>query len=208
MTRIVATDDASIREATIIIRRGGLVAYPTDTVYGLGCDPFNHEAVDRVVKSKGRSKGSLPVLVESRDVAQNYGSFSDTAIRLAQIFWPGPLTLVVPAKASFPSSVTSDSSMIGLRIPNHEIATKLIKGSGGALIGTSANLSGNSSPRTADDVMRDLRDRLDLIIDGGPILRGKESTVARVTGDTVSVVREGAIPREEILKAIRHSTSL
>ena len=203
MTRIVSTENGSIHEARNVVRRGGLVAYPTDTVYGLGCDPFNPEAVERVVRSKGRSKGSLPILIESLDVAQEYGSFSEPAIRLAEIFWPGPLTLVVPAKTSFPSSVTGDSSTIGLRIPNHAFARKLIKSCGGALIGTSANLSGNPPPKTADEVMRELKDRIDLIVDGGPALTGKESTVARVMEGIVSVLREGAISREEILKAIR-----
>lgn len=207
MTKIISTDSGSIHEARNIVRRGGLVAYPTDTVYGLGCDPFNPEAVERVVRSKSRSKGSLPVLVESVDLAQAYGSFSDLAIRLAEKFWPGPLTLVVPAKASFPTSVTGDSLTVGLRIPNHEFARKLIKSCGGGLIGTSANLSGNPSPKTADEVMRELKDRVDLIIDGGTVLTGKESTVAKVTEGTVSVLREGAISREEILKAIRPSRS-
>ncbi len=203
----MSTDSGSIHEARNVVRRGGLVAYPTDTVYGLGCDPFNLEAVERVVRSKSRSKGSLPVLVESVDVAQAYGSFSNLATRLAEKFWPGPLTLVVPAKASFPTSVTGDTLTVGLRIPNHEFAKKLIKSCGGGLIGTSANLSGNPSPKTADEVMKELKDRVDLIIDGGTVLTGKESTVAKVTEGTVSVLREGAIPREEILKAIRPSMS-
>ena len=207
MTRIVSTDSGGIHEARNIVRRGGLVAYPTDTVYGLGCDPFNPEAVERAVRSKSRSKGSLPVLVESVDVAQAYGSFNDLATHLAEKFWPGPLTLVVPAKASFPTSVTGDSLTVGLRIPNHEFAKKLIKSCGGGLIGTSANLSGNPSPNTADQVMKELKDRVDLIIDGGTVLTGKESTVAKVTEGVVSVLREGAIPREEILKAIRLSMS-
>ena len=203
MTRVASTDSGSIHEARNIVRRGGLVAYPTDTVYGLGCDPFNREAVERVVRSKSRSKGSLPVLVESVEVAQAYGSFSDLATRLAEKFWPGPLTLVVPAKASFPTSVTSESLTVGLRIPNHEIARKLIKSCGGGLIGTSANLSGNPSPRTAGEVMKELKDRVDLIIDGGGVLAGGESTVAIVTEGTLSVLREGALSREEILSAVR-----
>ncbi len=203
MTRLVTTDNDSIHEARNIVRRGGLIAYPTDTVYALGCDPFSTEAVERVVRSKGRSKGSLPILVESTDLARGYGSFSDLAIRLAEKFWPGPLTLVVPAKAHFPSSVTGDSLTVGLRVPNHEFAKRLIKSCGGALVGTSANLSGNPSPRTADKVMRELKDRVDIIIDGGTVLTGKESTVARVAEGTVSVLREGAIPSEEILKATR-----
>ncbi len=203
MTSVVSIHDDTIRDAAALIRRGGLVAYPTDTVYGLGCDPFNAEAVERLVKSKGRNKGALPVLVESIDLARQFGSFSVLAIHLAEKFWPGPFTVVVPLKASFPTDVTGDSNTIGLRIPNHAVASKLIKNCGGAIIGTSANLTGKPSSKTADDVMKHLKGRIDLIIDGGPVLSGKESTVAEVIGDRMSVLREGAIPRGEILKAIQ-----
>ncbi len=202
MTRVVSVHDDTIRDAAALIRQGGLVAYPTDTVYGLGCDPFNADAVERLVKSKGRNKGSLPVLVESTDIARQLGTFSDLAVHLAEKFWPGPLTIVVSLKASLPADVTGDFETIGLRIPNHPVACKLIKSCDGAIIGTSANLSGKPSSKTADQVMRELKGRIDLIIDGGPALSGKESTVAKVVDDRVSVLREGAIPRGEILKAI------
>ncbi len=202
MTRVVPVHEDTIRDAAALIRQGGLVAYPTDTVYGLGCDPFNADAVERLVKSKGRNKGSLPVLVESTYVARQLGTFSDLAVHLAEKFWPGPLTIVVPLKASLPADVTGDFETIGLRIPNHPVACKLIRGCYGAIIGTSANLSGKPSSKTADEVMRDLKGRIDLIIDGGPVLSGKESTVAKVVEYRVSVLREGAIPRGEILKAI------
>ncbi len=202
MTRVVSVHEDTIRDAAALIRQGGLVAYPTDTVYGLGCDPFNADAVERLVKSKSRNKGSLPVLVQSIYVARQFGTFSQLAIHLAEKFWPGPFTLVVPLKARLPTDATGDSKTIGLRIPNHAVAGKLIKSCDGAIIGTSANLSGKPSSKTADEVMRDLKGRIDLIIDGGPVLSGKESTVAKVVDDKVSLLREGAIPRGEILRAI------
>lgn len=194
MTRLVGKDADSIRQATELIRAGGLVAYPTDTVYGLGCDPFNSDAIDRLARAKERTKGSFPILVDSLSRAQQLGVFSDATTRLAGRFWPGPLTVVVPLKISLPSGVTGDSSTIGLRIPDHEICGKLIRGCNGAIIGTSANLSANPSPTTAMEVLRELKNRIDLIIDGGPAPLGRESTVVRVAYGEVSVLREGASP--------------
>ncbi len=205
MTRLRGIDEVDIREAAMVIIKGGLVAYPTDTVYGLGCDPFNSEAVDRLSRAKERGKGSFPILVSSLDKAKQLGMFSDVAIQLAARFWPGPFTMVVPALASLPPSVTGDFSTVGLRIPNHETAEKLINNCNGAVIGTSANISGNPSPRTADEVMRQLKDRIDLVLDGGPALVSRESTVARVIQENVTVLREAAIRWDEILKVLEGS---
>ena len=185
-----------------MILRGGLVAYPTDTVYGLGCDPFNRDAVERLVKAKERTKGSLPVLASSLDGAQRLGVFSNSAAKLAQEFWPGPLTLVVPVMAKFPDHVTSDSSAVGLRVPNHEVALKLISSCNGAVIGTSANISGYPSPRTAPEILRQLKDRIDLVLDGGPSPIGRASTVVKVFHDEIAVLREGAISARQILKTV------
>ena len=197
-----------IEEAAKLVREGLLIAYPTDTVYGLGCNPFDVDAVDRLVKAKDRVKGSLPILVSSLQDAKGLGEISCSAERLANKFWPGPLTLVVPARTSFPSKVTGDALLVGLRIPNHEIARRLIKECGGALIGTSANISGRPSLRTAEEVVNELGDRVDMVVDGGPAPLGRESTVVRVLGDESTVLREGAISRDDILKTLDVSRSL
>ena len=202
MTRIVGTSVEEIEEAAKLVLEGGLIAYPTDTVYGLGCNPFDADAVERLVKAKERVKGSLPILVSSLKHAKRLGEIDGLAARLANRFWPGPLTLVVRPRISFPSSVTGDTLLVGLRIPNHEIARRLIKECGGALIGTSANISGRSSLRTAQEVVGELGDRVDLVVDGGPALLGKESTVLRVLGNESTVVREGAISRDDLLKML------
>lgn len=202
MTRIVGTSIEDIEQAARLVLEGGLIAYPTDTVYGLGCNPFNADAVDRLVKAKERVRDSLPILVSSLEDAERLGEISGLAARLADRFWPGPLTLVVAPRTSFPSRVTGDALLVGLRIPNHETARRLIKECSGALIGTSANISGRPSLRTAKEVVRELEDRVDLIVDGGPAPLGRESTVVRVLGDEPTVLRDGAISRDDILKTL------
>ena len=202
MTRLVGTNVDNIREAARLVLEGGLIAYPTDTVYGLGCNPFDATAVDRLVKAKERVKGALPILVSSLKSAERLGEMNEVASRLARKFWPGPLTLVVTKMSNLPAKVTGDSQMVGLRIPNHETAITLIQESGGAIIGTSANISGHPSLSTAEEVLRDFGGRVDLVLDGGPALRGRESTVVQVISDEITVLREAAIPRDEILKAL------
>ena len=201
MNRIVGTNAGDIKEAAKLVLEGGLVAYPTDTVYGLGCNPFDADAVDRLVNAKERVKGSLPILVSSLQDAERLGEISGLAARLTGRFWPGPLTLVVRARTTFPSKVTRDA-LVGLRIPNHEFARRLIKECRGALIGTSANISGRPSLGTAEEVVSELGDRVDLVVDGGPASLGRESTVVRVLGEEFTVLREGAISRDELLKTL------
>ena len=201
--RILRADDSTIDEAAKIVASGGIVAYPTDTVFGLGCDPFSVDSVDRLVKLKQRSKGALPVLVDSMQAARRLGELNRAATILAGKFWPGPLTLVVPVRVKLPDPITDSSQFVGLRIPKHEIALKLIGKCKGNIVGTSANVSGQSSSRTAEDVVVSLGGQIELVLDGGPSPLGKESTVAKILGLSFEVLREGAISREEILKALK-----
>lgn len=202
MTRIVGISVDDIKEAAKLVLEGRLIAYPTDTVYGLGSNPFDADAVDRLVKAKERIKGSLPILVSSLKDAERLGEIRGSAATLANRFWPGPLTLVVRPRSNFPARITGDTLLVGLRIPNHETARRLIEECGGALIGTSANVSGRPSLRTAKEVLRELEGRVDLVVDGGPASLGRESTVVRVLEDETTVLREGAISRDDILKAL------
>jgi L-threonylcarbamoyladenylate synthase len=201
MTRLVGVSGDDIMEAARLVLAGKLIAYPTDTVYGLGCNPFDVDAVERLVRAKERIKGSLPILVSSLKEAERLGEMTGVAAELANRFWPGPLTLVVQTRSNFPAKVTGDSGSVGLRMPHHETARRLIQESGGALIGTSANVSGRPAPRTAQEVIRELKDRVDLILDGGSVL-GRESTVVRILEDEITVLRDGALPRDDILKAL------
>jgi L-threonylcarbamoyladenylate synthase len=202
MTRVIGMSIDDIKEAAKLVLEGCVIAYPTDTVYGLGCDPFNTDAVERLIKAKERVKGSLPILVSSLKDAERLGEIGGLAAGLANRFWPGPLTLVVRQCGDLPTRVTGDTLLVGLRIPNHETAGRLIRECGGALIGTSANMSGHGSLKTADEVVRELEGRIDLVVDGGPASIGRESTVVRVIGSEVTVLREGAISRDDILKAL------
>ena len=202
MTRLIGTSVEDIREAARLVLEGRLIAYPTDTVYGLGCNPFDVDAVDRLVRAKKRVKGSLPILVSSLAGAERVGEINEKSAALASKFWPGPLTLVVPTRSSLPAKVTDNSQLVGLRIPNHETTRRLILESGGAIVGTSANISGRPSLRTAEEVLREMNGRIDVLMDGGTTPLGRESTVLRIVGDEIKVLREAAISRDDILKAL------
>ncbi|TMI41763.1 threonylcarbamoyl-AMP synthase [Candidatus Bathyarchaeota archaeon] len=202
MTRLIGTSVENIREAARLVLEGGLIAYPTDTVYALGCDPFDLDAVDRLVKAKERIKGSLPILVSSLGEAERIGEINEKSAALARKFWPGPLTLIVQTRSNLPGKVTDNSQSVGLRIPNHEATRRLILESGGAIVGTSANISGQRSLSTAQEVLEELGGRIDLVLDGGPTLLGRESTVVRILEYDITVLREGAISRDDILKAL------
>lgn len=201
--RLLKADTDSIAEAAKLVLAGRLVAYPTDTVYGLGCNPFDKDAVDRLIHAKQRPKGALPVLVNSMGSAKKLAEFSKAAMTLAGKYWPGPLTLVLPLRAQLPAGVTDDSPFVGLRIPRHEVALNLAEKCDGQIIGTSANLSGKPASTSAQQVLVNMGDQIDLILDGGPTPRGKESTVVKVLGGTIDVLREGAISRDDVLKALK-----
>ncbi len=190
---------AQIQEAVRILKKGGVVAYPTDTVYGLGASMDSPDAVERVfsVKSRPRSM-ALPVLVGSiAQIEALTGRITPLARCLIDAFLPGALTLVFRASERVPAYLRTKEGTIALRIPDHAVPIALINGIGTGIVGTSANLSGRPSPVTADDVRLQLGDRLDLIIDGGGC-GGKESTIVDVTGEIPRVLRSGAVGEEEI----------
>jgi len=190
---------AQIKEAVRILKKGGVVAYPTDTVYGLGASMESPEAVERVfaVKSRPRSM-ALPVLVASvAQIEALAGRITPAAHCLIKAFLPGAMTLVLPASDLVPEYLRAREGTIALRIPDHSVPLALITGIGTGIVGTSANLSGRPSPVTADDVRSQLGDTVDLIIDGGGC-GGKESTIIDVTGEVPRVLRSGAVGQEEI----------
>ena len=182
----------SIAKAARIVARGGLVVYPTDTVYGLGADPFNERAVQRIFAAKGRSAKPVPVLCSSLQKAAELVELGARGFEMAREHWPGALTLVAPLKKQLPQVLTQGNGNLGVRVPAHSGCLKLISACGGWLTGTSANLSGQPSARTAKSAAIQLGDSVDLILDGGLII-GKESTVALVVGDEVTILRSGPI---------------
>jgi len=185
-------DEGSISKAALQVRRGGLVVYPTDTVYGLGCDPLNHAAVRRLFEAKGRQSKPIPVLCASLEKADRLVRLDGIALDLARKHWPGALTIVAPLRRSVPPRLSQDGRFLGVRVPNHQACLDLIASCGGWLTGTSANLSGHPSAKSAGEAMDQLGAAVDIILDGGR-LAGTESTVVRVDGGEVTILRTGPI---------------
>ncbi|MCS7385500.1 MAG: threonylcarbamoyl-AMP synthase [Candidatus Methanomethylicota archaeon] len=185
-------------EASDIVLSGGLIVYPTDTVYGLGANPFDVRAVKKAIFVKRRSGKPMPVIVSSIRAAEEVVYVNDLALRLMRSFWPGPLTIVLPKKPYVPNEVTAGRFSLGVRMPNHLVAVKLAELCNGYILGTSANISGGRAPRTAHEALRQLGDAVDLVIDAGECPIGVPSTVVDLTGSSLVVVREGAISVEEI----------
>lgn len=197
-----------VDRAIEILKSGGIVVYPTDTVYGLGCNVFDSEAVQRIYRMKRRPLHlPLPVLVA--DVIQLHvvvKSVPEIARFLMNRFWPGGLTLVLPKKVSVPSIVTAGSDKVAVRMPNHVAPITMIRGLGAPIIGTSANISDKPSPVSPEEVKQQLGDQVDLIIDAGMCHGGIESTVVDVMEDTPIILRHGIIAEDEIERACQEYT--
>ena len=196
--------EKQIIKAVSILKNGGVVAYPTDTVYGLGACMMDTKAVDRIFQVKGRPKGmALPVLLADRlQIAEIVTSVSPAAKRLADEFFPGALTIILPKSAVVPDIITGGGRTVAFRIPNHPVPLSLIKGLGKPIVGTSANLSGHPSTLTAEEVRFQIGDKIDMVIDGGKCPGGIESTVIDLSGEKPIVRRQGAISIEKLRKIL------
>jgi L-threonylcarbamoyladenylate synthase len=206
--RIVEADAAGLADAARLIRSGDLVAFPTETVYGLGADATNDSAVARIFAAKGRPTFN-PLIVHIADVAaaRRLVRWSDLADRLAAQFWPGALTLVLERAADCPLSLLVSAGLpsVAIRVPAHGIATALITAAGCPIAAPSANASGAMSPTTAAHVAASLGDKVPLIVDGGPCRVGLESTVIDLTGDSPILLRPGGVALEAIEAVIGRS---
>lgn len=210
MPRILALNQASQRQSALAtaaeaLRRGDIVAMPTETVYGLAADATNDRAVGRIFLAKGRPRfNPLIVHVGSRQQAEAIGSFNNDARRLAEAFWPGPLTLVVPKRSDAPivDLATAGLETIAIRVPAHPVAQDLLAVFGGPVAAPSANRSGHVSPTTAAHVAEDLGDAVGVILDGGPAVIGIESTIVSAASDQPFLLRSGGIPTGEIEGAL------
>ena len=187
------------------IKRGEVVGVPTDTFYGLSADPFNLAAIEAVFQAKGRPETkALPILVSSIEQAVTLmREVPDIFLLLAHKFWPGALTLVVEATHRLPLKVTGNSGRVALRWANSPIPTAIIEAVGGPITGTSANLSGFPSCTNAAQIVKQLGNCLPLILDAGDTGAVLASTIVRIDGDHWTLAREGALPEEEILKALK-----
>ena len=213
-TRVLKADAAAIAEAARVLAAGGLVAFPTETVYGLGADAGNGEAIARLYAAKGRPAfNPLIAHVASAAAARKLARFDVAAERLAAAFWPGPLTLVLPKAADCPVAALASAGLdsVAVRVPAHPVAQEFLRAFGGPVVAPSANRSGHVSPTTAAHVLADLGGRIDLIVDGGATPVGLESTIVACLGESLgesfgepALLRPGGVPRaaiEEVLGA-------
>lgn len=195
---------AEIARAVEILRSGRLVAFPTETVYGLGADATNAEAVRRIFAAKGRP-GTNPLIVHVADaaVARRYARvWPEEATELAERFWPGPLTIILPKQPVIVDEATAGLDTVGLRVPNHPLALEMLRAFDGPVAAPSANRSTRVSPTTAEHVRQELGDAADFILDGGPCAVGIESTVLDLSGGRPAILRPGAVTREQIEEVI------
>ncbi|HEV2639086.1 MAG TPA: L-threonylcarbamoyladenylate synthase [Actinocrinis sp.] len=204
MTANIDGMSAEIEKAVGVLRAGGLVAVPTETVYGLGADAENPAALARVFEAKGRPP-THPLIVHI-GAAQQLGEWaediSDTAWTLAERFWPGPLTLVLRRSGRVPLEATGGLETAALRVPDHPVALALLAAFGGGIAAPSANRFGSVSPTTAEDVRTELGDAVDFVLDGGPCQVGLESTIVDATGPAPTILRPGGVSREELEEAL------
>ncbi len=185
-----------IDRAVTILKEGGVIAYPTETFYGLGADAANEAAIEKIFTIKGRPSNNPVALIAGReeDIWPLVAEIPSAAQRLMKAFWPGPLTLILPASLAVHSRLTAGTGTIGIRISSHPIASALARTLGGPITATSANISGREECMTADRVLKTLGGKLNAIIDGGPTMGGKGSTIVDMTAEPPAILREGTVP--------------
>lgn len=194
---------AALEAAVDVLRRGGVVAYPTDTLYGLAVDPTSAAAVGRLFAVKARDGAqAIPLIAANLAQARAAGELTPRDLQVASVFWPGPLALVVPARASVARGVTAADGTVAIRVPAHALARELAARFGGCLTATSANLSGSAPTAAADTVARSLADRIDLLLDAGDAPGGAPSTIVALGNASPRLVRAGAIAWERVLESL------
>ncbi len=202
---MIKQDDESVRqEAKEIIQTGGVVAFRTDTFYGLGADPFNQQAIRKIRELKGREEAKpILLLISDPSEVERFIEQAGTFLTIASKHWPAPLTLIGQARPNLPTELTAGTNSIGLRLPGDEDVREIVRVCGGALTATSANVSGNSPARSAKEVQDYFPNGIDLIIDGGEVTVDLPSTVVDLSGLKPELVREGAISREDLSEILR-----
>ncbi len=201
MKALSATEE-NIERAAALLRTGGVVVYPTETVYGLGCAPQINDAAMRVCEIKGRADKPLPLACSSLPVARKVVEFNPAAERLADRFWPGPLMLVLPAIMKYCMYVTHGTKTLGVRVPDHEVSRSLARQSGGIIVSTSANKAGEAPPTTAEAAIQQIGEEVDIVLDGGPTPGALPSTVLDLSGEQLWVLRKGPITGAQIKEAL------
>lgn len=208
MRRIHLRRDESTAEAVAaavaVLRAGGIVAYPTDTLYGLAVDPRRADAVETLFTIKGRQQTSaIPLIAGNVEQAREAGTFGPREVTLAAAFWPGPLSIVVAGGPDVTAAVLAGDGTVAIRVPDHALARALAVASGFAITATSANLSGVPPAVTADEVAAALQDRIDLLLDAGPSPGGPPSTIVDLRSGSPVLVRVGAVEWDRVLKSLQ-----
>ena len=201
--KLLAATDEAIKTAAFLLREGGVIIYPTETVYGIGCIPSESSAAQRICEIKGRADKPLPLICSDVDAVKKIVVMTPSAEKLAAKFWPGPLTLVLPAKARYSMWVSHGASTLGVRVTEHPIARKLAKQVGGVIVSTSANLSGREPAKTAQEAAEIFGNKVDVILDDGPSPRSESSTILDLSGEELWLLRKGPITGEQILAVLR-----
>ncbi len=192
--RLSVETSGALEEAAAALRAGGLVVFPTDTLYALGADALNGEALGRLVRAKGGREKAIPLLLPgAEDLGRVAAEVPGLALALARRFWPGPLTLILRGRSGLPQAVTGGSGTVGVRVPAGRVALGLLKMLGGPVTGTSANRTGEPPPRRAEEVAADLLPHLEVLLDGGTCPVGVPSTVLDLTVDPPCLRRIGAV---------------
>jgi len=202
MKFLEATDEA-IKAAGYLLREGGVVVYPTETVYGIGCIPSDPDAAQRICELKGRADKPLPLICADIKAARKVVEMTPEAEKLATKFWPGPLTMVLPAKVKYSMWVQRGAKTLGVRVSPYPMAQKLAKEAGGVIVSTSANISGDEPAKSADEAKKIFGNKVDIILDGGPSPGVESSTVVDLSGEEVWLLRKGPVSGDEIMAALR-----
>lgn len=209
-TKLLSADAQAIEEAARLLRAGEIVGIPTETVYGLAADATNSAAVKKIFEAKGRPQDN-PLIVHIASLEELPGvvrEIPQQARRLAEAFWPGPLTIIMKKSDAIPAETCAGLDTVAVRMPSHPVARKIIRASGLPLAAPSANLSGLPSPTTAQHTFRDLNGRVPLVVDGGPCEVGVESTVITVAGDQPALLRPGYVTKEQLEAALGEEVAL
>ena len=194
----VTCNKEGIEKASQIINQGGIVVFPTDTVYGIGCDPYNKDSVRKIYEIKSRKISKpFPVLVYSKDIAERIAFFDEFTKKIVERFWPGPLTIILKLTDENLKESLNVTDKIAIRVPNHKCTLELLKKCN-FLVGTSANISGHASFTNPDECFNNFR-KYDVFVDGGIITSKAESTIIEIENEQIKIIREGSLSQEEIL---------
>jgi len=200
--KIVKADEEGLKLAAATMRNGGVIIYPTETVYGLGCLPSDPDATRRICEIKGRAENPLPLVCGDIGMARRVVQFNGAAKKLAEAFWPGPLMFVLPSKVVYPMWVTHGKKTLGLRVPGADVPRKLAQLAGGVIVSTSANKSGEPPATTAKEAIDQIGYKVDVVVDGGPSLGGTPSTILDLSGKEMWILRSGPITGSQIMEAL------